>query len=152
MTGKIIKIETALIARLPQASGEVWEVGRRRLNISIAELERKGERPEILLAVHASGQGGVVQANIVPSSAPPTALADFILEAMRQPMLGKPRRPQLIRVNSQTEAEEIDATLTAAGIRLEVAAQLVVLDALVDEMATEFGGGAGLPDASRTYR
>ena len=31
MTGKIIKIETALIARLPQASGEVWEVGRRRL-------------------------------------------------------------------------------------------------------------------------
>ena len=48
MTGKIIKIETALIARLPQASGEVWEVGRRRLNISIAELERKGERPEIL--------------------------------------------------------------------------------------------------------
>ena len=66
MTGKIIKIETALIARLPQANGEVWEVGRRRLNISIAELERKGERPELLLAVHASGQGGVVQANIVP--------------------------------------------------------------------------------------
>ena len=142
MTGKIIKIETALIARLPQANGEVWEVGRRRLNISVAELERKGERPELLLAVLASGQGGVVQANIIPDSAPSTALADFVLEAMRQPMIGKPRRPQLIRVNSQTEAEALDATLTAAGIRLEVSAPLVVLDALVDEMATEFGGGA----------
>lgn len=141
MTGKIVKIETALIARLPQANGEVWEVGRRRLNISIAELERKGEQPELLLAVHASGQGGVVQANIVPSSAPPTALADFLLEAMRQPMMGKPRRPQLIRVNSQAEAKALAATLAAAGVRLEVSAPLVVLDALVEEMATEFGGG-----------
>ena len=49
MTGKIIRIETARIARLPQASGEVWEVGRRPLDISVAELERKGERPELLL-------------------------------------------------------------------------------------------------------
>ena len=141
MIEKIVKIETALIARLPQANGEVWEVGRRRLNISIAELERKGERPELLLAVHASGQGGVVQANIIPSSTPPTALADFLLEAMRQPMMGKPRRPQLIRVNSQAEAKALAAMLTAAGIRLEVPASLVVLDALVEEMATEFGGG-----------
>ena len=142
MTGKIVKIETALIARLPQANGEVWEVGRRRLNISIAELERKGERPELLLAVHASGQGGVVQANIVPASAPSTALTDFLLEAMRQPMIGKPRRPQLIRVNSQVEAEALAATLAAAGVRLEVSAPLVVLDALVEEMATELSGGA----------
>src|SRR5262245_47061707 len=142
MTGNIVKIETALIARLPQANGEVWEVGQRRLNFSVGELERKGARPELLLAVHASGQGGVVQANIVPSSAPPTALADFLLEAMRQPMVGKPRRPQLIRVNSQAEAETLAATLAAAGIRLEVSATLVVLDTLVEEMATEFSGGA----------
>jgi uncharacterized protein DUF6930 len=94
-----------------------------------------------LLAVHASPQGGVVQANIVPSSAPPTALADFILQAMRQPMIGKPRRPQLIRVNSPTEAEALATTLTAVGVRLEVPDTLVVLDTLVEEMAAEFGGG-----------
>jgi hypothetical protein len=142
MTGKIVKIETALIARLPQAHGEVWEVGRRQLDISIAELERKGERPELLLAVHASGQGAVVQANIVPSSAPPMALADFVLEAMRQPIIGRPRRPQLIRVTSEAEAEVLAATLAAAGIRAEVLTPLVVLDALVEEMSTEFGGSA----------
>ena len=142
MAGKIVKIETALIARLPQAKGEVWEVGRRRLDVSVVELERQGEHPELLLAVHASPQGGVVQANIVPSSAAPAALADFILQAMRQPMIGQPRRPQLIRVNAPAEAEALAATLAAAGVRLEVSATLSVLDALVEEMATEFGGGA----------
>jgi hypothetical protein len=76
MPAKIVKIETAMIARLPQAKGEVWEVGRRRLDISVAELEPQGERPELLLAVQASGQAGVIRANIVPDSAPPTALAD----------------------------------------------------------------------------
>jgi hypothetical protein len=141
MSGKIIKIETALIARLPQVHGEMWEVGRRQLPISIAELERKGERPAILLAVRAGGSGGVVQAHIVPTSVPSTALADFVLEAMRQPRFGKPRRPQLIRVSSPAEAEALEATLTAAGVGLEVSAQHVVLDALVDEMATDLGGG-----------
>jgi hypothetical protein len=37
MPAKIVKIQTAMIARLPQAKGGVWEVGRRRLDISIAE-------------------------------------------------------------------------------------------------------------------
>jgi hypothetical protein len=54
MTGKIVKIETALIARLPQANGEVWGVGRRRLNISIAELERKGNDPSYWLSMPAA--------------------------------------------------------------------------------------------------
>ena len=51
MAGNIVKIETAMISRLPQTMGEIWEVGRRPLDISIAEPERKGERPELLLAV-----------------------------------------------------------------------------------------------------
>jgi Plasmid pRiA4b ORF-3-like protein/Domain of unknown function (DUF6930) len=143
MPAKIVKIETALIARLPQARDEVWEVGRRRLDISVAELERQGERPALLLAVQASGQGGVIQASIVPASAPLTALADVVLQGMRQPMMGKPRRPQLIRVNSQTEAEALSDTLTTVGVRLEVSTTLVILDAVLEEMATAFGGVAG---------
>ena len=120
MPAKIVKIETARIARLPQARGEVWEVGRRRLDISVAEMEPQGERPELLLAVQASSQAGVIQANIVPDSAPPTALADLLLQGMGQPMMGTPRRPQLIRINSQTEAEALRQTLTTVGVRSEV--------------------------------
>ena len=143
MSAKIVKIETAMITRLPQARDEVWEVGRRRLDIAVAELERQGERPELLLAVQASDQGGVIQANIVPASAPPTALGDLVLQAMRQPMLGKPRRPQLIRVNSHTEAEALSDSLTTVGVRLEVSPTLVILDTVLAEMATAFGGVAG---------
>jgi hypothetical protein len=41
----------AMIGRLPQAKGEVWEVGRRRPDIPIDEPERKGERPEPLESI-----------------------------------------------------------------------------------------------------
>jgi hypothetical protein len=58
MTENIVKIETAVIGRLPQAKGEIWEVGRRRLDLAMAELDRKGQRPEALLAVQVSGRGG----------------------------------------------------------------------------------------------
>jgi hypothetical protein len=140
MPEKIVKIETARIARLPQAKGEVWEVGRRNLNLSIAKLERQEERPDLLLAVQTSGQGGAVQANVVPSSAPPATLADLVSQAMRQPLVGKPRRPQLIRVNSQVEAAPLTEMLASVGVQLEVGATLALLDALVEQMRTEFGG------------
>jgi hypothetical protein len=140
MPAKVVKIETAMIARLPQAKGEVWEVGRRPLNISMAERERQGERPDLLLAVQTSGQGGAVQANIASSSAPPAALADLVAQAMRQPLLGQPRRPQLIRVNSQVEAAPLTEMLASVGVRLEVGATLALLDDLVEQMGTEFGG------------
>jgi uncharacterized protein DUF6930 len=143
MPAKIVKLETALIARLPQAKGEVWEVGRRRLDVSVAELERQGKRAELLLAVQASGQGGVIQANIVPASAPLTTLGDLVLQGMRQPMIGKPRRPQLIRVSSQAEAAVLSTPLTTVGVQLEVATTLVLLDAVLEEMSTAFGGVAG---------
>jgi hypothetical protein len=143
MPAKIVKLETALIARLPQAKGEVWEVGRRRLDVPVAELERQGKSAELLLAVQASGQGGVIQANIVPASAPLTTLGDLVLQGMRQPMMGKPRRPQLIRVNSQPEAAVLSTPLTTVGVRLEVATTLVLLDAVLEEMGTAFGGVGG---------
>jgi hypothetical protein len=142
MAGNIVKIETAMISRLPQTMGEIWEVGRRPLDISIVELERKGERPELLLAVQAGGRGGAILANLIPSSAPPATLADFVLQAMRQPMIGKPRRPQVIRVSSQAEAETLAATLSAVGVRLEVASELTVLDTLQAEMTAALGIGA----------
>jgi hypothetical protein len=69
-------------------------------------------------------------------------LADFLLGAMLQPMIGRPRRPQLMRVTSQVEADVLAATLAATGVRSEVLTPLDVLDASVEEMSTEFGGGA----------
>ena len=57
-------------------------------------------------------------------------------------MIGKPRRPQVIRVSSQAEAETLAATLSAVGVRLEVASELTVLDTLQAEMTAALGIGA----------
>ncbi len=149
MSGNIVKIETAMIGRLPQARSEIWEVGRRSLAISIAELERTGERPELLLAVQVSGRGGAILANLVPSSAPLATLADFVLQAMRQPMIGKPRRPQVIRVGSPVEAETLIEALSAVGVRLEVSPALAMLDALLEELGASLGGGDYRTQAAR---
>jgi hypothetical protein len=137
------KIQTKSVAKLPQVGGEVWEVGRRTLDISVEELERKGEQPELLLAVQPDERGGIVRGDAISSSGPPNALADFILLAMNKPLIGKPRRPEVIRVGSQAEAEALAETLAAVGVTLEVSPSLTTLDAICEQMQTAFGGFSG---------
>jgi hypothetical protein len=125
---------------LPLSTGEVWEVGRRTLNVHVEELARRQEQPEILLAVQAGASSGIILGNPITSHAPPTALADFVLQAMRQPLIGKPRRPAVIRVASQADAEILAVALTTTGVALEIAAHLEALEAIQAEMAAMFGG------------
>lgn len=130
-------------APLPLSQGEVWEVGRRTLDIHVAELARRGERPEFLLAVQTGESGGVVLGDAISSNTPPTALADFVLQAMRQPLLGRPRRPAVIRVASPAEAEILAAPLATTGVALEVSARLETLDFFHAQMGRTLGGLTG---------
>ena len=113
---------------LPLSKGEIWEVGRRTLEVSIADLAGKSERPEVVLVVQAGEAGGVVLGDVTTSSAPPAVLVDVVVRAMREPLLGKPRRPEVIRVSSAAEAELLATAPAITGIALEVAEPL---DALV---------------------
>jgi Plasmid pRiA4b ORF-3-like protein len=124
---------------LPLSKGEVWEVGRRPLNVHVDELARRKEQPEILLAVQTGAAGGIVLGDPITSSAPPTALADFVLQAMRQPLIGKPRRPALIRVASQADAELLAVSLTSTGVALEITPRLEALDTIQEQMASMLG-------------
>jgi hypothetical protein len=119
---------------------EVWEIGRRALDIHVADLDHQGERPEVLLAVQTGESGGVVLVDAITSSTPTTALKDFALQAMRQPLLGQPRRPEVIRVSSQAEAEVLAVALTTTGVALEVSSQLATLDAVHEHIGTMLGG------------
>jgi hypothetical protein len=136
-------VTTKKIAGLPQIKREVWEVGRRSLEVSVPELQRKGDRPEVLLAVQSRDPGGVVFFEIVPSTMPPTALVEFALRAMASPLLGDPRRPQAIRVASQTDAEVLAEALTAVGVWLDVSSALPALDAVYRQMNSMLGGVRG---------
>jgi hypothetical protein len=125
---------------LPLSQGEVWEVGRRPLHVHVDELARRKEQPEILLAVQTGASGGIVLGDPITSSAPPTALADFVLQAMRQPLVGQPRRPAVIRVASQAEAEALAVSLTSTGVAVEITAHLEALDTIQEQMAAMLGG------------
>jgi hypothetical protein len=137
------RISTNTIAALPQIKRQIWELGRRPLNITVAEFRRKSERPEILLAVQTGERGGVVGYELVSSTTPMSALADFALRVMRQPMLGRSRRPQAVRVATQAEAEVLVEPLAAAGVWMEVSAPLITLDGLHRELELDMGGLAG---------
>ncbi len=125
---------------LPLSKGEIWEIGRRPLSVHIAELEERGERPEIFLAVQAGEAGGVVLAETVTSARPVTALVDFTLQAMRQPLIGPPRRPEVIRIASRPEAESLAVALAGMGLALEVCSALPNLDVMHADLEREVSG------------
>ncbi len=125
---------------LPLNKGEIWEVGRRALEVSVADLAHEGERPDFVMIVQAGEDGGVVLGESIPSSAPAVVLADVVARAMREPLLGRPRRPALIRVGSQAEAEILATTPAMTGVALEVAAQLAALESLQAHVELQLGG------------
>jgi len=137
------KVTSKNIATLPQVKREVWEIGRRALDVAVSELQQQGARPEILLAVQPQQAEAVVLFDFVPSSAPPTVLADFALRAMAAPLLGTPRRPQALRVASQTDAEILAETLSGIGVWLDVSSALPSLDAVHRQMGSMLGGLVG---------
>lgn len=137
------KITTKTIASLPQVRREVWEIGRRGLSLPVTEFKPHGELPELLLAVQPGKRGGVVQCDMVSSDTPATVLADFALRTMAEPLIGKPRRPQAVRVASPVEGEALVETLAMVGVWLEVSSQLTTLDTLYEQMGLTLSGLAG---------
>ena len=52
------KRTSAQALSLPLSKGEIWEVGRRALEVSVADLARQGERPECVIGGPGWGRGG----------------------------------------------------------------------------------------------
>jgi len=134
------KRTSAQALSLPLSKGEIWEVGRRAFEVPVADLARKGERPEVLLVVRAGDEGGVVLGDATTSSTPPAVLVDIVVRAMREPLLGKPRRPEVIRVGSPAEAELLATAPAMAGVALEVAGQLDTLTRVHAQMELQLSG------------
>jgi hypothetical protein len=125
---------------LPLSKGEIWEVGRRALDVPVADLTRKGERPEVLLVVQTGDEGGIVLGDATTSSAPSAVLVDIVARAMREPLLGQPRRPEVIRVGSPAEAELLATAPAMTGVALEVAGQLDALARVHAQMELQLSG------------
>ena len=118
---------------LPQISSDVWEIGRRALGDATGGLPQGGAS-EFALVVQTSDPGGVVYGDPIMPDAPDTVLIEVIQQAMQAPLFGSPRRPGIVRVNSQNDADMLSQILSDAHITLEVVPQLDTLDALCAQM------------------
>ncbi len=125
---------------LPLRPGEVWEVGRRRLAVSLGELGQHEEPPEIILVVQAGEAGGILLGEVVTTATPSSALADAVNRAMREPLLGTPRRPSILRVASTTDAELLAASPVTMGIAVAITGELVAVDAVQTHMELQLSG------------
>lgn len=122
-----------------QETNEVWEVGRRILDVEVEELEAQGAQPEVFAALQNAPQPGMVRVDMLTSRERPAALADFVVRAIREPHAGVPRRPAVIRVSSAAEVELLESRQELEGITCEVAAQLPMLEELQDHLLSSFG-------------
>jgi hypothetical protein len=118
---------------LPQATDDVWEVGCRTLGGAMG-MAPQGGPSEFAFVVQTSEPGGVVYGDPIMPDAPDTILVEVIQQAMRAPLFGSPRRPGVVLVNSQDDADILSQTLSDANITLEVVPQLDTLDALCSQM------------------
>jgi hypothetical protein len=125
MLRRTAKERTAVaLDALPLASDEVWEGGWGSLSTMLREEE--GEEPfhpELALWVVA-GEGFAIAHALTPPGGGETALVEAMLEAMRRPLVGKPRRPGTIRVRESELAGRLQELLGPLGVAVEVTESL----------------------------
>ncbi|ETX07827.1 IS1096 element passenger TnpR family protein [Candidatus Entotheonella palauensis] len=125
--------------KLPLSAGEVWEIGQRPLTglVSLPDGELS-ELPTMLFVVEADSGSPIFGTPIMPD-APLSDLADYLRQAMREPMVGEPRRPQVMRVSSEAEAKALRAGLDEADITIEVTEVLEAVDDAHTKAMNMFG-------------
>ncbi len=93
-------------------------------------------RPELILWLEAP-EDLVVLFRLIDPQEPPVAFGPTLLEAMKSPMVGPPRRPDMVRVADAVLAEEVRRLLPEAQV---VVAPTPELDRVLQEFA-KFGAG-----------
>ena len=130
---------TSALLQLPLSAGETWEIGRRPLaGLASQSDDALAASPDLLFVVQAESKNLIYRALVTPD-APPSAWLDHVRQAMLAPDVGKPRRPQAMRVSSAAEARALRTAYAEAGIAVEVAERLAAVDAVYAQAMTLFG-------------
>ena len=115
--------------KLPLSAGEVWEIGQRPLTAPVS-LPNDGasELLTMLFVVQADSKKLIYHTLMMPDTTT-SDVVDHIRQAMREPLVGEPRRPEVMRVSSEAEAEILRLGLKEVAITVEV---IGVLEAVED--------------------
>lgn len=133
------KKRTITPPKLPLSTGEVWEIGQRPLTglVSLPDNELS-DLPNMLFIVQADSGTPIYGTPIMPG-APLSDLVDHVRQAMREPMVGEPRRPAVMRVSSEVEADTLRTGLRETDIAVEVAEILAAVDHAHTKAMNMFG-------------
>ncbi len=125
--------------KLPLSAGEVWEIGQRPLTALVPLPEDEmTELPTMLFVVQAESGNPIFGAPLMPD-APPSDFVDHVRQAMREPMVGEPRRPEVMRVSSEAEADALRTGLGEVDIAIEVTEVLAAVDEVHVRAMSMFG-------------
>ena len=129
---------TSDLPQLPLSAGETWEIGRRPLTGPTSQAgDALAASPDLLFVAQADSNSLIYRALISPD-APPSAWLDHVRQAMLAPGVGKPRRPQTMRVRSTAEAHALRAAYAEAEIAIEVDEWLAAVEAAYAKAMTVF--------------
>ncbi len=114
--------------KLPLSVSEVWEIGQRPLAGLVPSIDVAiSELPTMLFVVQADSGDPIFGTPVMPD-APLSDLVVHARQAMREPMIGEPRRPAVIRVSSEAEASVLRTGLDEADMTIEVTEVLKAVD------------------------
>jgi tetratricopeptide (TPR) repeat protein len=140
--GTAVESAEELLA-LPQEPGEIWQADVRMMP---AWITGEGQPYRAWVTVVVSRTDDLVLAHqLTPERPPAERLWEAVLQAIRQPAMGSPRRPGMIEVASAEHREALRTPLDRAGVECVVLERLERLDLVFDDMAKHLGGPGQFP-------
>jgi len=119
------------LLRLPQAEGEVWQVGVRRLSDQREDVPADVDLWMLLVADPAEG---VVNFDVVDEAPKPADAWDFLTYTMTKPKTGDPRRPEAIEVGEEALFKAWGKKLAQIGIACSLAEELETLTLAFEQL------------------
>ncbi len=124
---------------LPLVTGEVWEIGQRPITgLAPPPDDDMTDLPTMLFVVEADSENVVCGAPLLPH-APTSDIVECVRRAMHEPLFDKPRRPSVIRVSSEAEAEVLRTGLDETEITIEVSDRLAAIDTVHSHIMNMLG-------------
>lgn len=125
-------------ASIVQYENRVWQADVRRLPIWVGD-EGEPRRPWSVMVTDCETE--VVLANEICSERPtPPALAEQVLCAMRQPLIGESCRPGVVQVRSHDFAAALHERLSSYDVKVELCDELAGLDEIFSALSSKLVG------------
>ena len=131
------------LARLPQASGVIWQAECRRLPIWI-NIDAEPVRPWMVMVVSRT-EGLILAQEILEEEPTAPLLWDKLVKAMEKPAAGEPHRPEELQVRVSELWDDLEPHLDDVRIQRSVFVDLDMIDEIVEQLIAHLCGRTPAP-------